>query len=347
MRRFFRNRAFTLLEVIAAVSLVAVSFAMWLPSLRAQRAVSQRRVCMNNEKQLALAALNYEFVRKSLPPSGRKVNPADYDGTSFLVQLLPFLERYNLYQRIKPNLSTSLREIADLSEIAAEPMPTLLCPSSPVENRIDPSDSNSPTITSYKVISATTSGMFNVNIGGGGEAIYKDSSVPDGATYIGSKVKIDQITDGTSNTFYLTETLEQYESRWVVGLEAGLYTYNEHMGTPEKYTAGGSNYYAPPGYVANRLGDEASYEVSLTNRNRNFSHPNDAAQRGTLYENKSAWNPGTSGQSSWGPSSKHIFGEVYHAYCDASVRDINEKIDPAVYFFLTTASGRDPVYQVE
>ena len=349
MKKIVLRRAFTLVELLVVIAIIGMLVALLLPAIQQARATAQRMQCTNKEKQITLAALNFEGAKKTLPSSGHKAGTTDYDGLSFMVDLLPFIERDDMYKRIKGDLKKNLSSITDLDDIAAESVPAYLCPSSPVEVRTDPSTETSPAIASYKVISASTNGMFNINIGGSGTT-YGESKVPDGATYIGSKVKIDKIADGTSNTFYLTETLEQFESRWVVGLEAGLYTYNENMNAPTKSTSSGTNYYAPPGYVPNRFDDDASYSDPVTNLNRNFKSTEFPKQKGTLYSKTSSWkgtgSTSSSEDESWGPSSKHS-GVVIHAYCDGSVHNIKEEMDPAAYFFLTTANGRDPAYNVD
>ncbi|MDO4569438.1 MAG: DUF1559 domain-containing protein [Planctomycetia bacterium] len=346
MSNIVNRRAFTLVELLVVIAIIGLLVGLLLPAIGAARGIAARMQCTNKQKQITLAALVYESNHEALPPAGVRPSgssTSDYDGLSFLVRILPHMEREDLLEQIKKSdRNKKLSEISGLTTLGAESVPAFICPSAPTEARVDVSDTNSAAITNYKVVSATTNGMFNRNLSSSAGTTYGSDKQPDGATYIGSRTKIDGIKDGTSNTFYLTETIEQYQARWVVGLEAGIYTYNEHMGTPTEYSdsTGASSYYAPPGYVANKYNDEASYDTPYTNLNRDFMSDEDG-MNGTLYTNTSNWGTKETGEESWGPSSNHS-GTVVHSMVDGTVHNVSEDIDPAIYFFRTTRAGGDP-----
>lgn len=54
-----KNRAFTLVELLVVISIIAVLLAILVPSLRAAREKAQKVVCLSNEKQLGLAWMMY------------------------------------------------------------------------------------------------------------------------------------------------------------------------------------------------------------------------------------------------------------------------------------------------
>lgn len=55
-----RNAAgFTLIELLVVVAIIAILAALLMPALRSAREAGKRVACMNNLRQLALAALNY------------------------------------------------------------------------------------------------------------------------------------------------------------------------------------------------------------------------------------------------------------------------------------------------
>src|SRR5881394_1632007 len=54
-----RNRAFTLVEVLVVIGIIALLIAILMPSLNRARAAARRVQCMSNQRQLAHAWLMY------------------------------------------------------------------------------------------------------------------------------------------------------------------------------------------------------------------------------------------------------------------------------------------------
>src|SRR5262249_48280243 len=100
-----RNRpAFTLLELLVAVTIIGVLISLLLPAIQAARTSARRMHRANNLKQIGIALNNYQAQRGSLPSgylssvnsAGAEIGP----GWGWLAQTLPYLEQTPLAQSV-------------------------------------------------------------------------------------------------------------------------------------------------------------------------------------------------------------------------------------------------------
>jgi prepilin-type N-terminal cleavage/methylation domain-containing protein/prepilin-type processing-associated H-X9-DG protein len=62
------RHAFTLIELLVVIAIIAVLIALLLPAVQAAREAARRAQCVNNLKQIGLAAANFESGNGSYPP---------------------------------------------------------------------------------------------------------------------------------------------------------------------------------------------------------------------------------------------------------------------------------------
>ena len=139
-----RRRGFTLIELLVVIAIIAVLIALLLPAVQAAREAARRAQCINNLKQLGLAAHNYISVNEVFPlgdlyPSGSNqvgVNGIRGNGNStysfgWTLSILPQMEQqavFNAYNFCF-SFSDATGSIATNSTVTYNQLATLLCPS--------------------------------------------------------------------------------------------------------------------------------------------------------------------------------------------------------------------------
>lgn len=63
------NRAFSLVELLVSLSMIAILLSLLLPAIQAAREASRRATCQNNLRQLGLALHGYSVAFSTLPPA--------------------------------------------------------------------------------------------------------------------------------------------------------------------------------------------------------------------------------------------------------------------------------------
>jgi prepilin-type N-terminal cleavage/methylation domain-containing protein/prepilin-type processing-associated H-X9-DG protein len=100
-----RRRGFTLIELLVVIAIIAVLIALLLPAVQSAREAARRAQCVNNLKQLGLAAHNYHDTNGKFP-AGLYLHPVfgppglDWNNSSWLVLMLPQMEQQPLWNAV-------------------------------------------------------------------------------------------------------------------------------------------------------------------------------------------------------------------------------------------------------
>jgi prepilin-type N-terminal cleavage/methylation domain-containing protein len=153
VKTHFTDSGFTLIELLVAISIVGLLMGLLLPSIQKARESARRIQCAQQLRQLGLAALQYEETSRHFPPGQigpPRFQPFPPDGQYFgpclgtTAFLLPYFENKSLGRRILEHLNLQAQSSpwwndSQLKEIAATPLPGMVCPSDGEEKRGLPS----------------------------------------------------------------------------------------------------------------------------------------------------------------------------------------------------------------
>jgi prepilin-type N-terminal cleavage/methylation domain-containing protein len=126
-----KQRAFTLVELLVVIAIIGVLIGLLLPAINAAREAGRQAQCMNNCKQIGLAAISYQEAVGSFPfgvmlPKGEDPTSSYKWGANWVIQILPFTENPGLAK-----MFYNLKPVSDPANAAlrATRIPTMLCPS--------------------------------------------------------------------------------------------------------------------------------------------------------------------------------------------------------------------------
>jgi prepilin-type N-terminal cleavage/methylation domain-containing protein/prepilin-type processing-associated H-X9-DG protein len=123
-----RRPAFTLVELLVVIAIIGILVAMLLPAVQAAREAARRAQCVNNQKQLALALLNFESDYQKFPEGHMGWNKVgnQWLAHTTLLLALPYLEMKEVHARY----DLEKRWVDPANQDLGEPqIPMYQCPS--------------------------------------------------------------------------------------------------------------------------------------------------------------------------------------------------------------------------
>jgi prepilin-type N-terminal cleavage/methylation domain-containing protein/prepilin-type processing-associated H-X9-DG protein len=101
-RLVIRSKAFSLIELLVVITIIAILVGLLLPAVQAAREASRRSSCSNNLHQLAVATQMYHDKDRRFPTGARLHSIERQLSVSWRVLVLPHLEETALYEQIQP-----------------------------------------------------------------------------------------------------------------------------------------------------------------------------------------------------------------------------------------------------
>src|SRR6266851_1894482 len=100
------RRGFTLIELLVVIAIIGVLIGLLLPAVQKIREAANRTQCMNNLRQMALAAIHSHDQQHHMPPAfglfGGRPKAADSQGETLFYHLLPFTDENAVYDLQPP-----------------------------------------------------------------------------------------------------------------------------------------------------------------------------------------------------------------------------------------------------
>jgi prepilin-type N-terminal cleavage/methylation domain-containing protein/prepilin-type processing-associated H-X9-DG protein len=314
-----RRRAFTLIELLVVIAIISVLIGLLLPAVQMVRAAAARLSCQNNLKQLGLALHNHHGDRGHLPPGRGAPLPVIFSPHA---HLLPYLEQDNVGRMIDFGAAPVTFSVPGQTYDGSRNLPAarqslrvLVCPADASGGRVPGSEYGG---TSY------------AGNAGSGQPDAGSLTTSDGVFYLGSRVRLTDVSDGTSNTAAMSErplgdgvsappTTPAEAARRIRELGVAVAPTPAACATPGEWNGGRGEKW-PLGNYGNTL--------------YNHALPPNAAEPDCMNMTQQKGRPGA--RSNHG-------GGVNVLLCDGAVRFVPDAIDPAAWRALATRAGGEAI----
>ena len=223
---------FTLVELLVVIAIIGTLVALLLPAVQTARESARRTQCSNNLRQTGLALHNFHDARRSFPSAFTSTTaPGNVawrtlttttashfePGWSFFASILPYTEETALFSRL--NLTLPIMDSQnDAARSEAALVKLYVCPSDNAPRLIDVLDygESSSAITLSGAGTVITRAPVSSYAGVLGTSDHENNGAFDGVFFRNSRIRIGQITDGTSKTVCIGERMSRMtEATWL------------------------------------------------------------------------------------------------------------------------------------
>jgi prepilin-type N-terminal cleavage/methylation domain-containing protein len=252
-----RVSGFTLIELLVVIAIIAILIALLLPAVQQAREAARRTQCKNHLKQIGLALHNYESTHNTFPPGFVSIPTSIWSGGAndgiqetgpgwgFFTHVLPFIDQAPLYNTINFNVPIT-------DPIHATQRRTIIasyrCPSDTWDRPVSifSNGTTMPTPVPTTVLVNDLASISYVGCVGGGNpaaapaysAMYEQQPF-NGMFHRNSRVRMSDITDGSSNTFGIGERASMHTPNgWAGAIPLGMMVFSPQEAARRGQTVG-------------------------------------------------------------------------------------------------------------
>jgi prepilin-type N-terminal cleavage/methylation domain-containing protein len=271
------RRGFTLIELLVVIAIIGVLIGLLVPAVQKVREAANAASCRNNLKQLALAANNYhDTYKRFMPgngiPDGQLVGTTKFTGIwqdprfsglpwgtfGWAAYILPFVEGENVYRLINFKYPAYTPDFEEYGADPRTPLAGLYNAGVPAQGAGPngygdlvnkqaalsmPSVFVCPSARRARPGNETWQKDYGINGGIQSHGCCAERSITnsaEGMAWLGSRVRIADVTDGTSNTFLFLELMNRaYHGRIDINFGSNPFFFVSEPG--QGYATGSTN----------------------------------------------------------------------------------------------------------
>ncbi len=221
---------FTLIELLVVIAVIGILVGLLLPAVQSAREAARRTQCKNNLKQIGLALQCFHEARQHYPSGWLANEDVGFPGWGWMAQTLANIEQRNVYDYIDFKKKI---ELAQHDIVRQHSMNVMLCPSSSESGQPmillpagDYADPYGPIALPIEVSRSHYVGCVGTTVSNeemdNGEFCPRMTEISfgqetmDGIFFRNSRVKLEHVRDGTSNTIAVGERSSNiFASSWV------------------------------------------------------------------------------------------------------------------------------------